>query len=209
MHKGFENINLPLRGFVRRFYVSNLEEFSFCRKRQYSYNERNTLKLRWNCERNFDVAFSSSFEITFFWVRRTYTASVLGWSKRGWSVLNVCWYIPKFSRRAPFRMIECHLWYNTDIVWRAIRYMSKAIDNTWESRLLKSNKLDWVAYFSQLKYGRSSYSVAALGNATFATKKFNTPVFATQFFKVSLPLFTLCYKAGRSEALGTYPVNYC
>ena len=52
------------------FYVSNLEEFSFCRKRQYSYNERNTLKFRGNCERNFDRAFSSSFEITFFWVDR-------------------------------------------------------------------------------------------------------------------------------------------
>jgi len=61
-----ENINLPLRGFVRRFYVSNLEEFSFCRKRQYSYNERNTLKLRGNCETNFDRAFSSSFVMTFF-----------------------------------------------------------------------------------------------------------------------------------------------
>jgi len=65
MHKGLENINLPLRGFVRRFYVSNLEEFSFCRKRQFSY-ERNTLKLRGNCERNFDRGFSSSFEVTFF-----------------------------------------------------------------------------------------------------------------------------------------------
>jgi len=59
MHKGLENINLPLRGFVRRFYVSNSEEFSFCRKRQDSYNERNTLKLRGDCERNFDRAFSS------------------------------------------------------------------------------------------------------------------------------------------------------
>ena len=66
MHKGLENINLPLRGFVRRFYVSNLEEFSFSRKMQYSYNERNTLKLRGNCERNFDRAFSSSFETIFF-----------------------------------------------------------------------------------------------------------------------------------------------
>jgi len=27
MHKGFDNINFPLRGFVRRFHVSNLEEF--------------------------------------------------------------------------------------------------------------------------------------------------------------------------------------
>ena len=62
MHKGLENINLPLRGFVRRFYVSNLEAFSFCRKRQYSYNERNTLKSRGHCERNFDRAFSSSFK---------------------------------------------------------------------------------------------------------------------------------------------------
>ena len=44
MLKGLENINLPLRGFVRRFYVSNLEEFSFRRKRQYSYDERFTLK---------------------------------------------------------------------------------------------------------------------------------------------------------------------
>jgi len=51
---------------VKRFYVSNKEEFSLCRKRQYSYNERNTLRLRGNCERNFDSAFSSSFEITFF-----------------------------------------------------------------------------------------------------------------------------------------------
>jgi len=66
MHKGLENINLPLRGFVRRlFYVSNVGEFSFCRKRQYSYNERNALKLRGNCERNFDGAFPSSFEIFF------------------------------------------------------------------------------------------------------------------------------------------------
>jgi len=68
MHKGLENINRPLRGFVRRFYVSNVEEFLFRRKRQYSHNERNTLKLWENCERSFDGAFSSSFEITFFWV---------------------------------------------------------------------------------------------------------------------------------------------
>jgi len=68
MHEGLENVNLPLRGFERRFYVSNIEEFSYCRKRQQSYNQRNTLKLRGNRERNFDGAFSSSFEITFFWV---------------------------------------------------------------------------------------------------------------------------------------------
>jgi len=37
-HNELENIKLSLRGFVRRFYVSNLDEFSFCRKRQYSYN---------------------------------------------------------------------------------------------------------------------------------------------------------------------------
>jgi len=66
MHKELENINRPLRGFVRRFYVSSLEEFSFCRKRQYSYNETDALKLRRNCERNFDSAFSSSFKTTFF-----------------------------------------------------------------------------------------------------------------------------------------------
>jgi len=53
---------------VRRFYVLNYEEFSFCRKRQYSYNERNTLKLRGNCEWNFDGVFSSYLEITFFCV---------------------------------------------------------------------------------------------------------------------------------------------
>ena len=39
MQKGLENISLPLRGFVRRFNVSNLEEFSFRRKRQYSHDE--------------------------------------------------------------------------------------------------------------------------------------------------------------------------
>jgi len=66
MHKELENINRPLRGFVRRFYVSSLEEFSFCRERQYSYNETNTLKLRGNCERNFDGAFSSFLKTTFF-----------------------------------------------------------------------------------------------------------------------------------------------
>ena len=54
---------------MRRFYVSNLEGFSFCRKRQYSYNERNTLKFRGNCERNFDRAFFSSFKTIFFSVR--------------------------------------------------------------------------------------------------------------------------------------------
>ena len=42
MHKGLENINLALKGFVRRFYVSNLEEFSFRRKRQFPYDERFT-----------------------------------------------------------------------------------------------------------------------------------------------------------------------
>jgi len=68
MHKGLENINFSLRGFVRRFYVSNLEEFSFRRKRQYSYDERFSLKWRGNCERNFDGAFSSSCKTTFFWV---------------------------------------------------------------------------------------------------------------------------------------------
>jgi len=46
---------------VRRFYVSSLEEFPFCRKRQYSYNERDSLKLRGNRERNFEGAFSSFF----------------------------------------------------------------------------------------------------------------------------------------------------
>jgi len=65
MHKGLENINLPLRGFVRRFYVSNLEKFSFRRKRQYSYYERNTLKLRGNCERNFDRAFTLPLRLLF------------------------------------------------------------------------------------------------------------------------------------------------
>ena len=59
-----DNNTLIMRGIL-----SNWEEFSFCCKRQkYFYNERNTLKLRGNCERNFDRAFSSSFEIIFFWV---------------------------------------------------------------------------------------------------------------------------------------------
>jgi len=53
---------------MRLFYVSNNEEFSFCHRKQCSYNERNTVKLRRNCERNFDGAFSFSFEINFFWV---------------------------------------------------------------------------------------------------------------------------------------------
>ena len=51
---------------MRRFNVSSLEEFSFRRKRQYSYNETDALKLRGNCERNFDGAVSSSFKSTFF-----------------------------------------------------------------------------------------------------------------------------------------------
>jgi len=59
-------INLPLRGFVRRFNVSSLEEFSFYRKRQYSHNETDALKLRGNRERNFDGAVSSSLKTTFF-----------------------------------------------------------------------------------------------------------------------------------------------
>jgi len=51
---------------VRRYSVSSLEEFSFSRKRRYSHNETDALKLRGNCERNFDGAVSSSFETTFF-----------------------------------------------------------------------------------------------------------------------------------------------
>jgi len=65
MHKELYNINLPLRGFVRRFNVSSLKEFSLCGKRQYSYNETDALKLRGNRERNFDGAVSSSFKTTF------------------------------------------------------------------------------------------------------------------------------------------------
>ena len=66
MHKELYNINLPLRGFVRRFNVSSLKEFSLCGKRQYSYNETDALKLRGNREMNFDGAVSSSFKTTFF-----------------------------------------------------------------------------------------------------------------------------------------------
>ena len=66
MYKESENISRPFRGFVRRFYVSSLEEFSFCRKRQYYYNETDALKLRGNCERKFDSAFPSSLKTTFF-----------------------------------------------------------------------------------------------------------------------------------------------
>ena len=51
---------------MRRFNVSSLEEFSFYRKRQYSHNETDALKLRGNRERNFDGAVSSSFKTTFF-----------------------------------------------------------------------------------------------------------------------------------------------
>jgi len=45
MHKELENINRPLRGFMRRFYVSSPEEFSFCRKRHYSCIETDALKV--------------------------------------------------------------------------------------------------------------------------------------------------------------------
>jgi len=86
-----ENINLPLRGFVRRFYVSNLEEFSFRRKRQYSYDERFTLKWRGNCERNFDGAFSSSFKTAFFLLYVDY----VGVENSTW---NIRWfYVEKWS----------------------------------------------------------------------------------------------------------------
>ena len=68
-HNELENIKLSLRGFVRRFYVSSLEEIRFRRNRQCSWNETDALKLTGNCERNFDSAFSSSCKTTFFWVK--------------------------------------------------------------------------------------------------------------------------------------------
>jgi len=73
MHKEFEDIYLPLRGFVKWFYVSSLQEYSFRRKRQYSCNETGALKLRGNSEINFDGAFSSCFMTTLLWV----------WGRRG------------------------------------------------------------------------------------------------------------------------------
>ena len=61
----FVEINLPSREFVRGFYVSSLQEVFFRRKRQYSWNETDALKLRGNSERNIDGAFFSSFKTTF------------------------------------------------------------------------------------------------------------------------------------------------
>ena len=74
--------------FTYWFYVSNSEKFSGC-ERQYSYNERNTLKLRGNCERNFDGAFSSSFENTFFLVLLTWDPKYANHKNKNISTKNI------------------------------------------------------------------------------------------------------------------------
>jgi len=53
-----ENRRILISPWEDLFYVSSLEEFSFRRERQYSWNEMDALKLRGNCERNFNGTFS-------------------------------------------------------------------------------------------------------------------------------------------------------
>jgi len=61
-----ELVSLSKREYLlETIYDSSLEEFSFRRKRKYSYDRGDALILRGNCERNFGGAFSSSFESTF------------------------------------------------------------------------------------------------------------------------------------------------
>jgi len=92
MHKGLQNINLPLRGLKTLFFCLKIKRnFRLVVRDNIILTKKDALILRRNCGRNFDGAFASSFKTTFFWVQN----GLLAVNRQNFGVANSPKYLPR------------------------------------------------------------------------------------------------------------------